>query len=106
MLPVLDVPTFEITLPLSQKKIEFRPFLVKEQKSLLMALESDDTESIERAVRQALINCTITKINIDDLPIVDVEYYFLNLRARSVGRRERCLHAGGDAERRPLRNRQ
>lgn len=86
MLPKLDVPSYIITLPLSKKEIEFRPFLVKEQRSLLMAMESNEVETIERAVRQSIINCTITKgIVIDELPIVDIEYYFLHLRARSVG---------------------
>ena len=85
-LPKIDTPTFELDLPLSKKKISFRPFLVKEQKVLLMAMESDDSETIERSIRQILANCTITKdIVIDNLPVVDIEYYFLNLRARSVG---------------------
>jgi hypothetical protein len=85
-LPKIDVPVYEIDLPLSKKHIRFRPFLVKEQKNLLMAMEADDKETIERNVRQVLTNCTITEnINIDKLPVIDVEYYFLNLRARSVG---------------------
>jgi hypothetical protein len=75
-----------LELPLSKKKIRFRPFLVKEQKNLLMALESDDRESIENNIKQVLQNCTITeKVDIEKLPVVDVEYYFLQLRARSVG---------------------
>ena len=85
-LPKIDLPVYEITLPLSKKQIRFRPFLVKEQKNLMMAMEADDKETIERNIRQVLTNCTVTdNINIDKLPVLDVEYYFLNLRARSVG---------------------
>ena len=85
-LPRIDTPIYDLELPLSKKKIRFRPFLVKEQKNLLMALESDDRESIENNIKQVLQNCTITeKVDIEKLPVVDVEYYFLQLRARSVG---------------------
>lgn len=85
-LPKIDTPTFEITLPLSQKKVSFRPFLVKEQKNLMMAIEADDGETIERNIKQVLHNCTLNDdIVIDKLPVVDVEYYFIQLRARSVG---------------------
>jgi len=85
MLPKLDAPTYRIELPLSKMKIEFRPFYVKEQRNLLMAVESGDSETIQKSVHDILSNCTITSnVNIDSLPIVDVEYYFINLRARSV----------------------
>jgi hypothetical protein len=85
-LPKIDTPIYDLTLPLSNKQIRFRPFLVKEQKNLLMAMEADDKDSIEKNVKQVLTNCTITEgINIEKLPVIDVEYYFLNLRARSVG---------------------
>lgn len=85
-LPKIDTPIFELDLPLSKKHIRFRPFLVKEQKNLLMAMESDDKKSIEQNIKQVLHNCTLTEgVDIDKLPVVDVEYYFLNLRARSVG---------------------
>ena len=86
MLPRIDTPVYEVELPLSKKSVQFRPFLVKEQKNLLMAMEADDKETIERNVKQILTNCTLTKdIKIDNLPVVDVEYYFLQLRAKSVG---------------------
>ena len=86
MLPKIDTPVYSIDLPLSKKTIQFRPFLVKEQKNLLMAMEADDKESIERNVKQILNNCTISQgIDINDLPVVDVEFYFLQLRAKSVG---------------------
>ena len=85
-LPRIDTPIFDLKLPLSGKNIKFRPFLVKEQKNLLMALEADDKETIERNIKQILHNCTLTEnINIEKLPVVDVEYYFINLRAKSVG---------------------
>lgn len=85
-LPKIDTPVYELTLPLSKKQIKFRPFLVKEQKNLLMAIEADDNETIERNIKQVLHNCTLSEnVNIDKLPVLDVEYYFLNLRARSVG---------------------
>jgi len=85
-LPKIDAPVYDLDLPLSKKQIKFRPFLVKEQKNLMMAMEADDKETIERNIRQVLTNCTITDgVDIDKLPVIDVEYYFLNLRARSVG---------------------
>lgn len=85
-LPKLEVPTYELELPLSGKKIKYRPFLVKEQKNLMMAMESGDAETIQYNVREILNVCTLTPgIDMDDLPILDVEYYFINLRAKSVG---------------------
>lgn len=84
-LPKISTPVYELTLPLSGKNIKFRPFLVKEYKNLMMAKEADDYDTIMRNVKQVLINCTLDDINIDDVPIVDIEYYFLNLRARSSG---------------------
>ena len=85
-LPKIDAPVYELDLPLSKKHIRFRPFLVKEQRNLMMAMESDDKDTIEKNIRQVLHNCTLTEsVDIDQLPILDVEYYFLQLRARSVG---------------------
>ena len=85
-LPKIDTPIYDLTLPLSNKKIRFRPFIVKEQKNLFMALESNDDESIQENIKQVLRNCTLTDgVDIDDLPVVDIEYYFINLRAKSVG---------------------
>jgi hypothetical protein len=85
-LPKLDVPTYEIELPLSKKKIKYRPFLVKEQRNLLMAIESNETSTIHQNVKDILYNCTLTEgVDIEKLPIIDVEYYFVNLRAKSVG---------------------
>ena len=85
-LPKIDVPVYELDLPLSKKHIRFRPFLVKDQKNLLMAMESGDKQSIEQNIKQVLNNCTVTEgVDIEKLPVLDVEFYFLNLRARSVG---------------------
>jgi len=85
-LPKIDTPVYDLELPLSKKQIRFRPFLVKEQKNLMMAMEADDKETIERNIKQVLTNCTLTEgIIIDKLPVIDVEFYFIQLRARSVG---------------------
>lgn len=85
-LPKIDTPIYDLELPLSKRKIRFRPFLVKEQKNLLMALEADDSQTINTNIRQILNNCTLSaNLDVEDLPIIDIEYYFLNLRARSVG---------------------
>jgi hypothetical protein len=102
-LPKLDTPTYELELPVSKKQIKYRPFLVKEQRNLLMALESNDSSATQNAIRDILTNCTITEsIDIDKLPIIDIEYYFLNLRAKSVGEivesRYRCNNLVEDKE--------
>ena len=84
-LPKIDVQTYELILPVSKKKVIFRPFLVKEEKILLMAQESSDKNTIVNTIKQILNNCTINEIDVNALPLVDIEFYFLNLRARSVG---------------------
>lgn len=84
-LPKIDIPTHDLILPVSKQKVTFRPYLVKEQKILFMAAESNEKDSILRAMKQILTNCLISKVDIDSLPIVDIEFLFLNLRARSVG---------------------
>lgn len=85
MLPKLDVPIYELHLPLLNKKIRYRPFLVKEEKLLLMAMESDDEKTVTDTIKQIVNNCCLDEVNIDSIPVVDLEYIFLNLRARSVG---------------------
>lgn len=102
-LPKIDTPVYEIELPISKKKLKFRPFLVKEQKNLLMAYEADDAETINNNIKQILLNCIIDeKIDIDEIPIVDIEYYFLQLRARSVGEivdaKYRCNNIVGEGD--------
>lgn len=83
-LPKLDVPIYETTLP-SGKTISFRPFLVKEEKILLMAAQSKDEATVIKSIIQILTNCVVDKVHVTDLPVFDVEYLFLQLRARSVG---------------------
>ena len=84
MLPKLDVPTYEVNLISTGKPIRFRPFLVKEQKLFLMASESDDPKETVQVIRQVLKNCIIDEIDVDSLPTFDLEWLFINLRARSV----------------------
>ncbi len=83
-LPKLDIPTYEINLISTGKPIRFRPFLVKEQKLFLMASESEDPKEVIRTIRQVLRNCILDEIDVDSLPTFDLEYVFMNLRARSV----------------------
>lgn len=85
MLPKIDVPIYDLTLPSNGKKVKFRPFLVKEEKLFLMAAESNDVKTVINTIKQVLQNCCLTDIDIDKLPIFDIEYFFMNLRARSVG---------------------
>lgn len=85
-LPKLDTPTYELTLPSNGNKVKYRPFLVKEEKILLMAMESNDQKDMLEAVKQIINNCIITdNIDVNDMPVFDIEYFFLQLRSRSVG---------------------
>lgn len=84
-LPKISVPTYDLKLPLTKKNVKFRPFLVKEQKILLMAVSAEDSAFTADNIKEILKNCCLSEINIDKLPIVDIEYFFINLRARSVG---------------------
>ena len=85
-LPTITTPTYELNLPSTGKKIKYRPFLVKEQKLLILALETRDQNQITNAVKDVLKKCVITRgIKIDDLPTFDIEYLFLNIRAKSIG---------------------
>ena len=84
-LPTVDLPTHELEIPSNKKKIKFRPFLVKEEKVLLLALESEDDKNIRNAVHNLLKGCISSRIKIDKLATFDLEYIFLNIRAVSVG---------------------
>ena len=84
-LPTMDLPTYDLEVPSTKKKIKFRPFLVKEEKVLLMALESENDENIRNAVQTLLKGCIISKIKFENLATFDLEYIFLNIRAVSVG---------------------
>ena len=84
-LPKIVTPTYELELPSSGETITYRPFLVKEEKLLVLAMESEDTKSITRAIKEVLKSCIKTKIKVDTLPTFDIEYLFLNIRGKSVG---------------------
>ena len=85
-LPTVATPTYELKLPSSNKKIKYRPFLVKEEKVLIIALESKSQFEITNAVKDVLKQCILTKgIDVDELPTFDIEYIFLNIRAKSIG---------------------
>jgi len=85
-LPKINTPTYELELPSNGKKIKYRPFLVREEKILIMALESEDMKQITDAIVQILSDCIQTKsVNVSELSTFDIEYLFLNVRAKSVG---------------------
>lgn len=101
MLPKIDNPVYETTLPISKQDVMFRPFLVKEQKVLLLAKQSEDTDFAFNNIKQIVKNCCLTEINVDKLNQIDIEYFFLQLRARSIGEvvetKYRCNnHVGED----------
>jgi hypothetical protein len=84
-LPKIGVPTFELQLPSTKKVIKYRPFIVKEEKVLLLALESEDEAQIVSAVKDLIKNCVQSRIKVEDLPAFDLEYIFLKIRAAAVG---------------------
>ena len=84
-LPVLESNTFELTLPSSDVKVKYRPFLVKEEKILLQAMESKEQKQIVQALKDIVSVCTFGQLNVDDLPTFDLEYVFLQIRSKSVG---------------------
>ena len=85
-LPKIATPTYELELPSTGKKVQFRPFLVKEEKLLVLALESENTKEITTAIKNVIKNCIQTRgIKVENLPTFDIEYLFLNIRGKSVG---------------------
>jgi hypothetical protein len=85
-LPKITTPTYELEIPSLKKKIRYRPFLVKEEKILIIAMESEDSKQIANAVKTVITNCILTKgIKVDELATFDIEYLFLNIRGKSVG---------------------
>ena len=85
-LPKINTPTYELTLPSNRKKVKYRPFLVREEKILVLALESEDQKQITDAIIQIIGDCLITKnVDVTKLPTFDIEYLFLNVRSKSVG---------------------
>ena len=84
-LPKLNTPTYELEVPSTDEKIKYRPFLVKEEKILLMAMESKDNAQIINAVKEIVSSCTFEKADVSKMPMFDMEYIFLQIRAKSVG---------------------
>jgi hypothetical protein len=85
-LPKINTPTYDLTLPSRGKKIKYRPFLVREEKILIMAMESEDMTEITNAIVQILSDCIVSKdIKVESLATFDIEYLFLNVRSKSVG---------------------
>ena len=85
-LPTIETPTYELKLPSTGKKVKYRPFLVREEKILIIALESRDQAGITNAVQDVLKKCILTRgVDVDSLPTFDIEYVFLNIRAKSIG---------------------
>ena len=84
-LPVINAPTYELAIPSTKEKIKYRPFLVKEEKILLLAMEDGDEKTISLALKQIIENCTDGKVDVDKLALFDLEFIFLRIRAKSVG---------------------
>ena len=84
-LPIVETPRYELTLPSQETKVQYRPFLVKEEKILYVALESGDEKEMQQATKEILKSVTFDKLNVEELPTFDVEYIFLQVRAKSVG---------------------
>ena len=84
-LPVINTPTYELEIPSTKEKLVYRPFLVKEEKILLMAMEEEKDTQLNRALKQVVNNCTFEKVDVGKLPLFDLEYIFLRIRAKSVG---------------------
>ena len=85
-LPTISTPTYEMVLPSSGRKIKYRPFLVKEEKILIIAMESEDQKQITTAIKNVISNCILTRgIKVEKLSTFDIEYLFLNIRGKSVG---------------------
>jgi hypothetical protein len=99
-LPKISTPTYELVLPSTGKTIKYRPFLVKEEKILILALESQSTKEITNAIKQVLKDCIVTKgIKVEELPTFDIEYIFLNVRGKSVGESlDLIITCGDDGE--------
>jgi hypothetical protein len=99
-LPKISTPTYELVLPSTGKTIKYRPFLVKEEKILILALESQSTKEITNAIKQVLKDCILTKgIKVEELPTFDIEYIFLNVRGKSVGESlDLIITCGDDGE--------
>lgn len=96
-LPKIEFPIFELNLPSTGEAIKYRPFLVKEQKILMLAMEGDDERAISTAIKQIINNCAIDKVDVEKMPTFDLEYFFTRLRAKSIGEKVdlRMRHPNG-----------
>ena len=84
-LPKLETPVYSLTLPSSGEKIKFRPFLVKEQKLLILVNQDENKNELFDTLKSVISGCTFDKLNVESLPMFDIEYLFLKIRAKSVG---------------------
>ena len=84
-LPKVGYPTYELELPSNGKTVKYRPFIVKEEKVLLLALESEDEKEVKQAVKDLIKNCVLSRIKVEELPSFDLEYLFMRIRAAAVG---------------------
>ena len=84
-LPLINTPTYELVVPSTKEKLTYRPFLVKEEKILLLAMEEEEDTQLNKALKQVVHNCTFQKVDVAKLPLFDLEYIFLRIRAKSVG---------------------
>jgi len=91
-LPKISTPTYELVIPSTKKKVKYRPFLVKEEKVLIMAMENEDTTMSANAVKDVISSCITTRgVKVDELATFDIEYLFLNIRGKSVGEQVEVL---------------
>ena len=98
-LPEIATPTYTLTIPSTKKKVKYRPFLVKEQKILILAMENEDQEQILDAITNTIKACLITKVDMATLALFDIEYLFLQIRARSISEEiEMRVTCGDDGE--------
>lgn len=101
-LPRINAPEYELVLPSNKKKIKYRPFLVREEKNILMSIQSKDEREMEVAMKQVISDCTFNKLDIESLPLIDIETLFLNMRMRSKGEQAdigvRCLRENDKGE--------
>lgn len=99
-IPVPAAPNYEIELPLSKKKVKYRPFLIKEEKILLLAVEDGSETAMSFAIEQILTNCTYNKVEIKKLPVADIDYLFIKVREKSIGEKVpiifSCTNCGKD----------
>ena len=84
MLPRIDTPTYELEIPSTKQKVRYRPFLIKEEKILLMAQQGDDSDEKIESIKQVIRNCIIQDIDVERLATFDIEYIFVNLRSKSI----------------------